>query len=163
ASAAAEFGAEFRSDVQSFVDREIVEACISYGIRERPPDRKLRYLAFCDPSGGSRDSFTLAIGHADTNRQEIVIDCIRELRAPLSREATWEEFAKVVKSYRCYRVHGDRFAGEWPREQFCRFGISYEVAKPNKSELYAATLPLINSARLQLLDEPRSIGQLLNL
>src|SRR5262249_20694959 len=130
---------------------------------ERPPDRKLRYLGFCDPSGGSRDSFTLAIGHADNDRETIVIDCIREMRAPLSPEATTEEFAKVLKSYSCTRVHGDRFAGEWPREKFSRFGIGYEVSKLSKSDLYAAMLPLINSARLQLLDEPRSIGQLLNL
>ena len=35
--AAAEYGAQFRSDVQSFVSREAVEACVSLGVRERAP------------------------------------------------------------------------------------------------------------------------------
>ena len=37
ASAAAEYGAEFRTDVETFVSREAVEACVSLGVRERPP------------------------------------------------------------------------------------------------------------------------------
>jgi hypothetical protein len=37
ASAAAEYGAEFRTDVETFVTREAVEACVSVGVRERPP------------------------------------------------------------------------------------------------------------------------------
>jgi hypothetical protein len=36
-SAAAEFGAEFRSDLQSYVDREALEACVTSGCRERAP------------------------------------------------------------------------------------------------------------------------------
>jgi hypothetical protein len=37
ASAAAKYGAQFRTDVESFVNREAVEACVSRGVRERPP------------------------------------------------------------------------------------------------------------------------------
>ena len=37
ASAAAEYGAEFRTDVETFVAREAVEACVALGVRERPP------------------------------------------------------------------------------------------------------------------------------
>ena len=33
ASAAAEYGAQFRSDVESFINREAVEACVSIGVR----------------------------------------------------------------------------------------------------------------------------------
>src|SRR3954451_18664571 len=55
ASAAAEYGAQFRSDVESFVNREAVEACVSVGVRERAPLREISYLAFCDPSGGNAD------------------------------------------------------------------------------------------------------------
>ena len=42
ASAGAEYGAEFRTDVESFVNREAVEACVSIGVRERPPDVRCR-------------------------------------------------------------------------------------------------------------------------
>jgi len=63
ASAQAEYGAQFRSDIESFVSREAVEACITPAVRERPPLPNVRYFAFTDPSGGTSDSFTLAIGH----------------------------------------------------------------------------------------------------
>src|SRR5580704_9667062 len=56
ASAAAEYGAEFRTDVETFVTREAVEACVSLGVRERPPVLDEYYSAFVDPSGGSADA-----------------------------------------------------------------------------------------------------------
>src|SRR5262249_55222061 len=56
--AAAEYGAEFRTDIESFITSESVEACIDAGIRERPYDRRNLYSAFVDPSGGASDSFS---------------------------------------------------------------------------------------------------------
>ena len=63
ASASAEYGAEFRSDIAQFVSREAVEACISPQVLERPRIPGVSYQAFVDPSGGSSNSMTLAIGH----------------------------------------------------------------------------------------------------
>jgi hypothetical protein len=83
ASAAAEYGALFRTDVQTFVAREVVEACVSTGCYERPPSPDLFYSAFCDPSGGSSDSMTLAIGHKEGDT--VIIDALRaRWRTPLS-------------------------------------------------------------------------------
>ena len=62
-SAAAEYGAEFRTDVETFVSREVVEACVAVGCFERPPVLDEYYSAFVDPSGGSSDAMTLAVGH----------------------------------------------------------------------------------------------------
>ena len=47
--AAAEFGAQFRRDLQAYVDRAAVEACVDLGVRERPYDRQWEYYAFTDP------------------------------------------------------------------------------------------------------------------
>ena len=63
--AAAEYGAQFRSDVQSFVSREAVEACVSLGVREATYIIVfglfgVGYSAFVDPSGGSADSMTVS-------------------------------------------------------------------------------------------------------
>ena len=44
ANAAAEYGAEFRTDVDSFVSREVVEACVDDGVFERAPISSLRVL-----------------------------------------------------------------------------------------------------------------------
>ena len=59
--------------------------------------------------------------------------------------------------------HGDRYAGEWPREQFRRHGIGYEVATKSKSDLYVAFLPLLTSQMVELVDQPRLIQQIVGL
>lgn len=159
----AEYLAQFRSDVETFVNREVVEACISAGIRERLPQPNTQYFAFVDLSGGSVDSAALAIAHNDTSRQTVVIDCIRERKAPHSPEVVVEEFSKIIKAYGVHRVVGDRYAAEWPVEQFMRFQIKYEQSAKRKSDLYTAMLPLINSCRLELLDNERQINQLCSL
>jgi hypothetical protein len=52
ASARAEYLAEFRTDIETFLSREIVEGCIEPGVHTRPPRDGVPYLAFVDPSGG---------------------------------------------------------------------------------------------------------------
>jgi len=45
-------------------------------------------------------------------------------------------------------------------EQFRKFGIHYEPSTRPKSQLYVDLLPLINSHRIELLDDARLINQL---
>jgi hypothetical protein len=73
----AEWLAEFRSDIQGFVTREAVEACMTLDVRERAPMQSVWYYAFADPSGGSADSMTLAVGHRE--KDVIVLDDARLL------------------------------------------------------------------------------------
>jgi Phage Terminase len=47
AKAAAEYGAEFRSDVETYVSREVVEAAVVPGRFELPPISTTRYFGFC--------------------------------------------------------------------------------------------------------------------
>ena len=61
ARATAEYLTQFRTDVEGFVALEIVEACTG-DYREMLPANNF-YRAFTDPSGGSDDSFALAISH----------------------------------------------------------------------------------------------------
>jgi len=106
ASAAAEYGAEFRDDIADFVPREVVEACVTSGRFELPPLPGVTYAAFVDPSGGSADSMTLAIAHQSGGRG--VLDAVREVRPPFSPEAVVVEFAALLKTYRLTTVTGDR-------------------------------------------------------
>jgi hypothetical protein len=86
-AAAAEYGLEWRSDVAAFVLREVVEAAVPYGLVERMSDKTITYAAFTDPSGGSADSFTLAIGHREKGTGRGILDAIREVRPPFSPES----------------------------------------------------------------------------
>ena len=160
-SAAAELGAEFRTDIEAYVSREAVEAVTDWGVIERGPVSAHRYVGFVDPSGGSGDSFTVGIAHKEGDLG--VLDCLREVRPPFSPEAVVFEFADLCKRYRITSVRGDRYAGEWPREQFRKQGIRYETSDDSKGLLYLNFLPLINSRKVKLLGDKRLVAQLVGL
>lgn len=161
ASAAAEFGAEFRSDVDVFLAREVVDGAIVPERHELPPLSSIKYVGFVDPSGGSADSMTLAIAHNDNGRA--VLDAVRERRPPFSPEDVTQEFAELLTAYGLGGVHGDRYAGEWPRERFRVHGIEYFVSEKPKSDIYRDFLPIMNSGKAELLDHPRLSAQLCGL
>ena len=163
ASAAAEYGAEFRRDIESFVSIEAVRACVSRDIYERAPQRNYTYRAFADPSGGSEDSFTLCIAHYEASDKVVVVDAIRETRPPFSPEQVCANYAELLKTYRVYDVQSDKYAGIWPVEQFAKFGIRCEQAAKPKSDLYQDMLALLNSRRIELLDSARLQSQLTSL
>lgn len=161
AAASAEYLAQFRNDLESFVSREVVQGCVQSGRYELPPLSSVRYRAFVDPSGGSADSMTLAIAHDEKN--VTVLDAVREVKPPFSPESVVQDFAALLKQYRIGSVSGDRYAGEWPREQFRKLGINYNVAAKPRSDLYRDMLPMLNSGRIELLDDPKLINQLCSL
>lgn len=160
-SAAAEYGAQFRTDVEAFIAREAVEAVTSEE-RERPYLPDLKYHAFADAAGGSgSDSFTLAIGHVENGIS--VLDVIREAKPPFSPEMIVEQYSKLLKSYDISKLSGDRYAGEWVREKFLGHGITFEHSAKPKSIIYGDFLPLIMSKKCDLLDHQRLTNQLCGL
>jgi hypothetical protein len=160
-AARAEWGGEFRTDVTNFIDADVVQACVAPGTRELPPVRGIRYFGFCDPSGGSSDSMTLCIAHRDGDR--VVVDAIRERRPPFSPTDVCLEFAATLKSYGVGNVQSDKYAGTWVVEALASCGIRCEQSAKPKSDLYIDLLPLLNSRRVELLDIPRLINQLVGL
>jgi hypothetical protein len=163
AAARGEYLAEFRTDIETFVSREVVETCVIWGRRELPPRREVSHVAFTDPAGGSgADAFTLAIAHGEVRdgRRIAVVDAIRERRPPFSPEQTVAEFAALLRTYGLREVVGDRFGGEFPREMFRAHGVTYVVADQVKRDLYVNALPHLNAGTVELLDHPRLVAQL---
>ena len=161
-AAAAEYGAEFRNDLSDYIPRSIVDAATMRGRFEIAPMRSQRYVAFIDPSGGTgSDSMTLAIAHREGERA--ILDAIREVRPPFSPEQVTFDFATTLKAYGIKRVTGDRYAGEWPREAIRGNGIEYDLSEQPKSDIYRDFLPVLNSGRAELLDNPRLALQLCGL
>jgi hypothetical protein len=161
AFASAEYGAQFRTDIEGFITQEAVAACVDTNVFERPYARRNTYRAFVDPSGGSNDSFVLAISHKENETS--VIDVIRERKAPCEPQNVVEEFAHVLRQYHVNTIEGDHYAGEWPIAAFRAFHITYEVSKLNKSEIYRDALPLINGRKAALLDNKTLQRQLVAL
>jgi hypothetical protein len=115
-SAAAEYGAEFRSDVAGFLSPDWIDRAIQPGRSELPPlswldGQTIRYPAFADPSGGGRDAFTLAIAHREG--ESVVLDVLRGRRPPFDPSCVVADYAKLLKQYGCFSVVGDRYAGQW--------------------------------------------------
>lgn len=151
-SAAAEYDAQFRSDVETFVSRDVIDRCTpDKGVTERAPRAGVQYFAFVDPSGGTHDQMVLAIAHAETDGTA-VLDCTVTRKPPFSPEQVVADFAVWLKRYRCASVTGDAFGGEWPRERFQKAGINYNVSRKKKRELYVDLIPLLNSTRVSLTD-----------
>jgi hypothetical protein len=162
-AAAAEYGGEFRSDLAAFISEELIAAVVVPGRVELPYNAKYagKYVAFADPSGGAigGDSYTLAIAHPEGDR--VVLDLIREAIPPLSPEGVTESFADVVvKSFKLREVTGDRYASEWPVEQWRKYGVTYRQSEAPKSDLYLAALPIFTSGKVDLLEHKRLISQL---
>ena len=155
---------EWRDDVEGFISREIVEACVG-DFRELPPVPTTSYRCFIDAASGvpDGDSYVAAISHRSGDL--IIIDAIREQRAPFSPAAVVADtIIPLCRAYRIHKVTGDAYAGEFAREPFRQAGFGYELAKPHKSELYRdPMLPLLNSGKLVLPRHERAISQICSL
>jgi hypothetical protein len=80
-----------------------------------------------------------------------------------SPEETVAKFSEVVKQYGLSSVVGDRYAAHWPVVAFEKHGITYRPAELNRSQLYSALEPLLNSGQVELLDHPTLLTQLIGL
>jgi hypothetical protein len=158
-AAAAEYGADFRRDVEVFLPLEALDAVRMIGRFEQPFQPRHRYVAFLDPAGGTgQDSMTMAIAHRDKGRA--ILDVLREVTPPFSPEATVADFAAMLKTFALTRATSDRYAGSWPTEAFRKVGITVEPSERTKSQIYQDCLPLVMSGTCELLDHARLLKQL---
>jgi hypothetical protein len=160
-AARAEWGAEFRADLEDLFDFDAITRCVVPDRTELPPVADLSYSAFVDPSGGRRDAFTVGIAHRDGER--CVVDAVRAWRPPFNPSGVVAECAALLREYRVSRVTGDRYAGEWPREAFRSEGVQYEVAAKTKSDLYLALVSTIHGEQIELPENETMLRELRSL
>jgi len=161
---ASEYGADFRTDLASFIGPETWDAAVIKARRSLPYDPTLRHVAYVDTAGGAgKDSATLSITAVKRDKT-LATASLTEWRPRFSPTAVAEEMANQLKSYGLTIVTGDRFSGDvWP-DLLRKHGITYKVSERNTSEVYAAALPLISSSgRVELLDHDRLRNQVLAL
>lgn len=171
-SAKAEYGAEFRSDLESIFTQTSVEAVAQPGRIEQARSTKHRYRAFVDPSGGSSDSYVLAIAHDETRKVDgemvtfAVLDKVREWVPKFDPAEVSREVVQICRDFGIRKVIGDAYGGEWPRDPLKKSGLDYELSKLSRSEIYLAGVPLVNSRRCEILDadhHKKLVNQLVNL
>ncbi len=158
-AAKTEWLGEFRDGIASFVDRDVIESCVRPRPLILPPRPGVKYAGFVDPAGGgigkNADQFTMAIGYRDEDKAVI---CGVWGRRGSPAEIT-AEYAQILKAYRISQVHSDRYAGQFPAEEFRRHGIRLQYTDHTRSQLYAETLPLFNTGRIELPNDPALVGQ----
>jgi hypothetical protein len=158
ASAAAEYMAEFRDDIGSWIGRDVIENAVERGVTVRPPHAMWEYRAFTDPSGGRVDSFTATIAHAADGGLAI-LDCLLEVKPPFNPMEAVGQVAAMLQSYGLTEVVGDRYAAEWVVGAFATYGISYMPSERDRSAIYSDALPLFTSGRAVILDNEKLIAQ----
>ena len=147
-------------------DAAIVQSCVVPGRTVLAPKPGTSYQGFVDMSGGGSDDSTLAIGHVEDGIA--IVDLLmdqgpRRAGHTFSPQETVTKFAATLKQYGCHAVTGDRYAGSWPAVEFGKHGVSYRVSDKNRSELYAALEPRLNSGGVQLLDHQTLLSELIGL
>jgi hypothetical protein len=161
AAAKAEWLGEFRDDVGGWLPSDVIEAAVDIGTTVRPPRRDFRYVSFCDPSGGARDSFTCAIAHIE--KDVGILDCLLEIKAPFNPTEATATIAGVLKEYGLRTTIGDRYAAAWVVDGFARQGINYKHSERDRSAIYLDIMAAFNSGRIRLLDNRRMVNQFANL
>ncbi len=159
AAAAAEYDAQFRTDIEAFLPRETVEAAARLDRLELPTVAGITYSAFVDPAGGGADEFCIAIGHREDER--LIVDVVRARKGTPADIVA--EYAKLLKDYGVTRCQSDKYAGTWPADEFKRHGITVEQSAKPKSELYRDALAVFNSGQVELPPEERLITQFASL
>jgi hypothetical protein len=157
AAARAEWFSIFRDDVGGWLDLETIEANVDRGVIVRPPSPTIRYRSGCDPSGGSKDSFTCAIAHDENNIA--VLDCVIEIKAPFNPTTATEQIEATLRQYGLHNTVGDRYAAQWVVDAFQKCGIRYQHSERDRSQIYLDTLPLFTSGAVRILDHKRLISQ----
>ena len=147
ARASAEFMAAFRSDIEQFLSVEVVAAAQRQEPMEAPRRKGNNYVAFVDPAGGGADEFTIAIAHTEKGGV-VVVDLVRGAKGNPAHITA--DFADLCRAYGIRRVYGDRYAGDWPRQEFRKHGIAFHDAPGTRSELYLSLLAALNSGRVEL-------------
>jgi len=156
-AAAAEYQSEFRSDLETYLSTEVLEAVIIPGRFELSKLANTSYFAFVDPSGGRGDAMTLSVCHKE--KEKTIQDCIRSKRPPFNPSEVVREFAATLKSYDVKSVTGDKYSGEWCTSAFVKEGIEYVNSELSKSEIYSEFLPLVMQGAVELLDNQNQFAE----
>ncbi len=161
--ARAEFLNEWREDVQDYLPRSVVEACVVKDRTELMPRSRIEYRSFVDVSGGRKDPMALCIGHKEQNSRKVVIDFLKQWKPPCNPLVVIRCMADELKRYHLGRVTGDNYSAEFNVQTFRNNGIAYVRSDKNKSELYLELIGPIVAQEVELPDREDLVAQIASL
>ena len=155
ASAAAEFGAQFRTDIEAFVNIEAVRACVSSGVYERAPIPGVSYCSIRRSSRWQRcRQHDDGIGHIDHAKQIVIIDAIRERKPPFSPEQVTSNLLPCCSNITSPKSLATATPAVFRQSNLASSACSMNRV-PSRADLYVDLLPMINSCSIALLDNAK--------
>lgn len=148
-------------------DATKLDAAVALGVRIRPPEPGVHYRAFCDMSGGSSDSATLAIGHREGTLR--VVDRVADQgrKPPFDPRAVIPRFAAICMEYGVFSIAADTYGRKAPtldfENAFRQAGMTYRACELSTPALYEAFEVPLNSGELVLPDDSETLEQLAGL
>lgn len=154
----AEWLAEFRMMLESFLPLEWIERATVNGRDKLEVQPGISYAAHVDMSGGVVDYSVLCIGHREND--QLIMDILEAVPAPHSPQKVICRFAEILKTYRIYEVSGDRYSANFVKDAFEAEGIRYTASDQNASELFIEFGGLLSAGRVEILDDQKLFGEL---
>ena len=156
---------QFRTDVGSFISRDLIESLV-LDYEMLPPSKHIHY-SFSDMSGGAGgDAAVTCIGHEESTSEGtiIVIDRLIETVPPFNCKDMVAAHSAALKEYNCWATTGDKFGGDTYHQMFYDdHDIDYKFTTLTKNELYTLALPYLTSRRVRLPNCPKLIEQFCDL
>ena len=154
-AADAEYFAKFRNDISAFITRDLIDNNVRSKPLIIPATYSARYVGFVDVAGGGADEFTLAIAFKEGNRA-IIAGVWAQNGDPAAITA---QYAAILKLYGINTITGDRYAAQWPVNEFMRHGINLKPSELNRSEIYLEFLPLLQTGAVELPPDEKALSQ----
>jgi hypothetical protein len=163
ASASAEYGAQWRNDMEACFTKELVDGATDRNLHVRPPRPGIAYRIFVDvASGTGGDGFSVAVADRGADG-EAILDLCHEVLPPFSASAATAQICAIIKSYGCTSCVGDKYGAGLSIDLFAQNGIRLEYSERDRSAVYLDCLPLMTSGKARLLDIKKLAAQLVSL
>jgi hypothetical protein len=155
----------------AFFDQNTILAAVMPGRRVLRPQRGIRYYAALDMSGGSNDNCVLCICHLSPgeygDERKVIVDLIEKQAGavkPFDPMKVVPQFAARLHEYGCTEnVICDYYAGSTFGFAFIRERIRLRQISGSATHQYEALEPRFNAGRVELLDDPTTVEELLTL
>jgi hypothetical protein len=148
----------------AFFDQGAVLAAVVPGRAHLEPRPGIRYVGACDMSGGTSDNAVLCIAHEENGK--CIVDLIEKQAGnskPFDPMRAVAQFASRLHEYGCTAVIGDNYGGSSFTFAFESHEITYRSVSGSASDVYEAFEPSLNAGKVELLDDPTTVEELLTL
>jgi hypothetical protein len=161
-AAAAEYGAKFRTVLEGFLARVLIEKAVEAGVEVRAYDASYVHRAAFDPASGTgADSAALAITRLKDGVSELCY--LQEWRPEFIPSEAIRDAAALVKAYGLAAVSGDKWGKGLVADKFREHGVTYQYTDRATSAFYQELPVLLTSSAVRLLDSERLVRQMASL